>query len=150
VWQVGFVPVARALAIQNLPASMAQNTATKTRLFSTRPAPAIAYFTGIGTFAAWHYGKAKSLPQCWPMLLTTALRAYATLVVIPHLNCLLPFVWLDWRCGRARAGSSVPQFMMRDLPATSKWHAEECLAEAKAQGLGRVRPGNVYLLSDAY
>jgi hypothetical protein len=40
--------------------------------------------------------------------------------------------------------------MMRDLPANSKWHAEECLAELKAQGLERVRPGNVYLLSDVY
>jgi len=40
--------------------------------------------------------------------------------------------------------------MMPDLLAASRWHAEECLAEVKAQGPGRVRPGNVYLLSDEY
>jgi len=43
-----------------------------------------------------------------------------------------------------------PQFMMRELPATSRRHAEECLAEAKAQGLKRVRVGNIHLLGDEY
>ncbi|MGQ9546151.1 MAG: radical SAM protein [Dehalococcoidia bacterium] len=43
-----------------------------------------------------------------------------------------------------------PRFMMRDLPTTSRRHAEECLAEAKAQGLRRVRVGNVHLLGDDY
>jgi len=43
-----------------------------------------------------------------------------------------------------------PQFMMRDLPPTSRWHAEECLAEAKAQGLSNVRLGNVHLLGNEY
>lgn len=43
-----------------------------------------------------------------------------------------------------------PQFMMRDLPTTSRRHAEECLAEAKAQGLRRVRVGNVHLLGEDY
>jgi len=43
-----------------------------------------------------------------------------------------------------------PQFMMRDLPTTSRRHAEECLAEAKAQGLRRVRVGNVHLLGKDY
>jgi len=43
-----------------------------------------------------------------------------------------------------------PQFMMRDLPTTSRQHAEECLAAAKAQGLKRVRIGNVHLLRDGY
>jgi len=43
-----------------------------------------------------------------------------------------------------------PQFMMRDLPTTSHRHAEECLAEAKAQGLRRVRVGNVHLLGRDY
>ena len=43
-----------------------------------------------------------------------------------------------------------PQFMMRDLPTTSRRHAEECLAEAKSQGLRRVRVGNVHLLGDDY
>jgi pyruvate formate lyase activating enzyme len=43
-----------------------------------------------------------------------------------------------------------PQFLMRDLPTTSRCHAEECLAEAKAQGLRRVRMGNVHLLGDDY
>jgi len=43
-----------------------------------------------------------------------------------------------------------PQFMMRDLPTTSRRHAEECLGEAKSQGLTRVRVGNVHLLGDDY
>ncbi|NWF77313.1 MAG: radical SAM protein [Chloroflexi bacterium] len=43
-----------------------------------------------------------------------------------------------------------PQFMMRDLPTTSRRHAEECLAEAQAQGLKRVRLGNVHLLGKDY
>lgn len=43
-----------------------------------------------------------------------------------------------------------PQFMMRDLPTTSRRHAQECLAEAKAQGLKRVNIGNVHLLGEDY
>jgi len=43
-----------------------------------------------------------------------------------------------------------PQFMMSDLPPTSRRHAEECLAEAKAQGLRNVRLGNIHLLGDYY
>ncbi len=43
-----------------------------------------------------------------------------------------------------------PQFMMNDLPPTSKRHAQECLAEAKAQGLRNVRLGNIHLLGDYY
>jgi len=43
-----------------------------------------------------------------------------------------------------------PQFMMRDMPTTSRRHAEECLAAAEAQGLKRVRIGNVRLLREEY
>ena len=43
-----------------------------------------------------------------------------------------------------------PQFVMRDLPSTSGRHAGECLVAAKAQGLKRVKMGNVYLLGDDY
>lgn len=43
-----------------------------------------------------------------------------------------------------------PQFMMSDLPPTSKRHAQRCLATAKAQGLRNVRLGNVHLLGDYY
>lgn len=43
-----------------------------------------------------------------------------------------------------------PHFMMRDLPTTSRRHAEECLAEAKAQGLRRVKVGNLHLLGEDY
>jgi pyruvate formate lyase activating enzyme len=43
-----------------------------------------------------------------------------------------------------------PQFMMRDLPPTSRKHAEECLAEARAQGLKHVRLGNIHLLGNYY
>ena len=43
-----------------------------------------------------------------------------------------------------------PQFMMNDLPPTSKRHARECLAEAKTQGLKNVRLGNIHLLGNDY
>ncbi len=43
-----------------------------------------------------------------------------------------------------------PQFMMNDLPPTSRRHAEECLKAAKAQGLTNVRLGNIHLLGDYY
>ena len=43
-----------------------------------------------------------------------------------------------------------PQFMMDDLPPTSERHAQECLAEAKGQGVKNVRLGNIHLLSDHY
>ena len=43
-----------------------------------------------------------------------------------------------------------PQFMMDDLPTTSRRHAQECLEAARAQGLRRVRVGNIYLLGDEY
>jgi pyruvate formate lyase activating enzyme len=43
-----------------------------------------------------------------------------------------------------------PHFMMRDLPTTSRRHAEECLAEAQARGLRKVKIGNVHLLGGDY
>ena len=43
-----------------------------------------------------------------------------------------------------------PQFMMNDLPPTSKRHAQECLSAARAQGLRNVRLGNIHLLGDYY
>ncbi len=43
-----------------------------------------------------------------------------------------------------------PGFAMSDLPTTSRRHAEQCLAEARAQGLKRVRLGNIHLLGNAY
>lgn len=43
-----------------------------------------------------------------------------------------------------------PQFMMNDLPPTSRRHAEESLKVAKAQGLTNVRLGNIHLLGDYY
>ncbi len=41
-----------------------------------------------------------------------------------------------------------PHFMMDDLPTTSKAHAERCYAAAKAEGLSRVKIGNLHLLSN--
>ena len=43
-----------------------------------------------------------------------------------------------------------PQFVMNDLPPTSKRHAQECMAAAKAQELRNVRVGNIHLLGDYY
>jgi pyruvate formate lyase activating enzyme len=43
-----------------------------------------------------------------------------------------------------------PEFMMNDLPTTSKRHARECLEEAKARGLRKVRLGNLHLLGNEY
>jgi len=42
------------------------------------------------------------------------------------------------------------RFAMNDLPTTSRQHADQCLAEAKAHGLKRVRLGNIHLLGNAY
>ncbi len=41
-----------------------------------------------------------------------------------------------------------PDFLMADLPATSKHQAMECLEAARAVGLSRVRLGNIHLLPD--
>jgi pyruvate formate lyase activating enzyme len=43
-----------------------------------------------------------------------------------------------------------PQFYLHDLPVTSREHAEEALAAAKAAGLTRVRIGNIHLLGEPY
>jgi len=43
-----------------------------------------------------------------------------------------------------------PQFYLHDLPVTSRQHAEEALAAAKAAGLTRVRIGNIHLLGEPY
>jgi len=59
---------------------------------------------------------------------------------IASLNPNIPYALLAFH----------PQFMMNDLPPTSIRHAEECLAEAKAQGLKNVRLGNIHLLGDYY
>jgi pyruvate formate lyase activating enzyme len=43
-----------------------------------------------------------------------------------------------------------PQFYMRDLPSTSREHAQACLDAAHAVGLKRVRIGNVHVLGPPY
>jgi pyruvate formate lyase activating enzyme len=43
-----------------------------------------------------------------------------------------------------------PQFMMTDLPLTSRRHAQEAESAARSAGLKRVHIGNPHLLSDAY
>lgn len=43
-----------------------------------------------------------------------------------------------------------PQFVMNDLPTTSRRHAAECLEAARKQGLNNVKLGNLHLLSDDY
>lgn len=40
-----------------------------------------------------------------------------------------------------------PQFVMADLPRTSRRHAEQALEAARSAGLTRVRLGNVHLLA---
>jgi pyruvate formate lyase activating enzyme len=39
-----------------------------------------------------------------------------------------------------------PQFMMNDLPTTSRQYAQDCLEAARRQGLKNVRVGNLHLL----
>jgi hypothetical protein len=43
-----------------------------------------------------------------------------------------------------------PQFYLQDLPITSRQHAGEALAAARAAGMARVRIGNVHLLGEPY
>ena len=50
----------------------------------------------------------------------------------------------------ARADRANVSWYYDPLPTTSRRHAEECLAEAKAQGLKRVRLGNIHLLGEDY
>jgi len=59
---------------------------------------------------------------------------------IASLNLDIPYALLAF----------YPQFEMADLPATSRGHAEQCLAAAKAAGLTRMRVGNLHLLSREY
>ena len=55
---------------------------------------------------------------------------------IASLNPNIPYALLAFH----------PQFMMDDLPTTSRRHAQECLEMAKEQGLRKVRLGNLHLL----
>ena len=41
-----------------------------------------------------------------------------------------------------------PHFVLNDLPTTSKAHAERCLKVAEAEGLNKVKIGNMHLLSN--
>ena len=43
-----------------------------------------------------------------------------------------------------------PSFFMKDLPATSRKHAERCYRAAQKAGLKRVMIGNIHLLGNAY
>jgi len=43
-----------------------------------------------------------------------------------------------------------PDFVMRDLPTTSRNHAETAIQIAQRVGIRRVRVGNLHLLSDTY
>ena len=43
-----------------------------------------------------------------------------------------------------------PQFLLTDLPQTSRRHGEEALAAARAAGLRSVRLGNIHLLGNSY
>ncbi|HUU30426.1 MAG TPA: radical SAM protein [archaeon] len=43
-----------------------------------------------------------------------------------------------------------PHFYMRDLPRTSRRHADNCLKAAREAGLKRVRIGNLHLLGNEY
>ena len=49
---IGSVPVAREMAIPNLPIATVLNLATKTWLFSIKRVPLIAYFVKTGTIAS--------------------------------------------------------------------------------------------------
>jgi len=59
---------------------------------------------------------------------------------IASLNSDIPYALLAF----------CPQFTMRDLPTTSRHHAQECLEVAQAQGLKNVRLGNIHLLGNDY
>jgi pyruvate formate lyase activating enzyme len=58
---------------------------------------------------------------------------------IAELNPAIPYSLLAFH----------PQFMMQDLPTTSRSHAEECGDAARAAGLLNVHLGNLHLLRNA-
>jgi pyruvate formate lyase activating enzyme len=43
-----------------------------------------------------------------------------------------------------------PEFMLSDLPTTSRTHALRCREAARQAGLRRISVGNVHLLADSY
>ncbi len=59
---------------------------------------------------------------------------------IARLNPDIPYALLAFH----------PNFVMHDLPLTSKGHAQSALETAKAAGLTNVRLGNIHLLSREY
>ncbi len=59
---------------------------------------------------------------------------------IASLNPEIPYALLAFH----------PQFYMRDLPTTSRSHAQRCLEAAKGEGLKRIRVGNLHLLGNGY
>jgi pyruvate formate lyase activating enzyme len=59
---------------------------------------------------------------------------------IASLNPDIPYALLSFH----------PQFLMLDLPPTSRRHALECLEAARGEGLRNVRVGNLHLLGEDY
>jgi len=59
---------------------------------------------------------------------------------IASLNPDIPYALLGFH----------PQFLMLDLPPTSRRHALECLEAARGEGLHNVRVGNLHLLGEDY
>ena len=93
---IGSVPVAPGLAIPASPTPRNRNMATKTWLFSTKPAPSIAFSVRTGTIVAQRQVKAMSVLRSCLRPLMTALPVYVTLVVTQPLSCLTPFVPPGW------------------------------------------------------
>ncbi|MEM3088306.1 MAG: radical SAM protein, partial [Candidatus Bathyarchaeia archaeon] len=56
---------------------------------------------------------------------------------LAHIDSKIPYTLLAF----------YPQYIMYDLPTTSRQLAHECLEAAKKAGLEQVRIGNIHLLS---
>jgi pyruvate formate lyase activating enzyme len=93
-------------------------------------------------------GLARSRPVPPPLIASTLLvpgyvdasEVGALAGFIATLNPDIPYSLLAFH----------PQFYLHDLPVTSREHAEQALAAAKAAGLTRVRVGNMHLLGASY
>jgi len=78
------------------------------------------------------------------LIFTSLLVVFSGKKAASGLNLPSPSAKLLSKCGHAFH----PDFLMTDLPTTSKHQAMECLDAARAAGLTRVKLGNIHLLHD--
>jgi pyruvate formate lyase activating enzyme len=91
---------------------------------------------------------AKGRPE--PPLLIASTLLVPGYVDAEEVGALARFIaWSDPSIPYSLLGFH-PDFLMTDLPRTSRRHAEECLEAARAAGLRRLHVGNPHVLGRSY